>query len=133
LPRRERLATGAGALYWHIKNKDELLVAATDVVVDRALTKVSGHATPKKAIHGIALGVFDAIDAHPWAGAQLVRNPPPTAMLKIFERIGRQVQALRAPVGAQFTAATVLGSYIISESNQNAANGRPVRSGPGAG
>ena len=119
-----RLATGAGALYWHIKNKDELLLAATDVVIDGALAKVSGHAAPKKAIHGIALGVFDAIDAHPWAGAQLVRNPAPTAMLKIFERIGRQVQALRAPVGAQFTAATVLGSYIISESRQNAANGR---------
>lgn len=119
-----RLATGAGAIYWHIKNKDELLVAASEVVVDRALGEVSVHAAPKKAIHGIALGVFETIDAHPWVGAQLVRNPSPTAMLKIFERIGRQVQALRAPTGAQFTAATVLGSYIISESRQNAANGR---------
>jgi AcrR family transcriptional regulator len=119
-----RLATGAGALYWHIENKDELLVAATDIVVDRALAGVSLHATPKQAIYDIALGVFEAIDAHPWAGAQLVRSPPTIAMLKIIERVGRQVQALRAPAAAQFTAATVLGSYIISESRQNAANGR---------
>ncbi|HEY0465847.1 MAG TPA: TetR family transcriptional regulator [Polyangiaceae bacterium] len=119
-----RLSTGPGALYWHISNKDELLVAASDVVVARALAALRAHATPKKAIRSIALTVFETIDAHPWVGAQLVRNPPPTALLRIFELIGRQVQALRAPRGAQFTAATVLGSYIIAESRQNAANGR---------
>lgn len=119
-----RLSTGAGAIYWHIKNKDELLVAASDVVVARALGDVSAHATPKKAIVGIALAVFETIDAHPWVGEELARNPMPTAMLKIFERLGREVQALGAPASAQFTAATVLGSYIISESRQNAANGR---------
>jgi AcrR family transcriptional regulator len=119
-----RLATGPGAIYWHIKNKDELLVAASDVVVARALAAIRAHATPRKAIRSIALGVFETIDAHPWVGAELARNPPPTALLRIFERIGRQVQALRVPGGAQFTAATVLGSYIISESRQNAANGR---------
>ena len=68
--------------------------------------------------------MFETIDAHPWVGAQLARNPPPLAMLQIFERIGRQLEALRAPRRVQFTAATVLGSYIISESRQNAANGR---------
>jgi AcrR family transcriptional regulator len=119
-----RLATGPGAIYWHITNKDELLVAASDVVVARALADVSAHASPKKAIHRIAIGVFETIDAHPWVGAELARNPPPIALLRIFERIGRQVQALGAPGGAQFTAATVLGSYIISESRQNAATGR---------
>ncbi len=119
-----RLTTGAGAIYWHIKNKDELLVAASDVVVARALAGVSGHATPKKAIRSIALGVFETIDAHPWVGTELARNPPPTAMLRVYERIGRQVQALRATRGAQFTATMVLGSYILSESRQNAANAR---------
>jgi AcrR family transcriptional regulator len=119
-----RLATGPGAIYWHITNKDELLVAASDVVVARALREVNADASPKQAIHSIALGVFETIDAHAWVGAELVRNPAPTAMLQIFERIGRQVQALGVPSHAQFTAATVLGSYIISESRQNAANGR---------
>lgn len=93
-------------------------------MVARTLAKVSVSGAPRKAIRGIALGVFETIDAHPWVGAQLVRNPWPTAMLQIFERIGRQVQALRAPARAQFTAATVLGSYVIGESRQNAASGR---------
>jgi AcrR family transcriptional regulator len=119
-----RLTTGSGAIYWHITNKDELLVAASDVVVARALAHVGTQGTPKKAIHGIALAVFETIDAHPWVGTQLARNPPPIAMLRIFERIGRQVQALRVSGGAQFTAATVLGGYIVGESRQNAANGR---------
>ena len=28
-----RLATGSGAIYWHVANKDELLAAATDGVI----------------------------------------------------------------------------------------------------
>jgi len=119
-----RLATGPGAIYWHITNKDELLVAASDVVVNRALAEISAHASPRKAIHSIAVCVFEMIDAHPWVGAQLDRHPVPIATLRILERIGRQVEALRGPRGAQFTAATVLGSHILSESRQNAANGR---------
>ena len=119
-----RLATGPGAIYWHITNKDQLLSAASEVVVARALADVSAHATPQKAIHSLALAVFQTIDAHPWLGTQLARNPTPKATLQIFERIGRQIQALRVPTRAQFTAATVLGSYILSESRQNAANGR---------
>lgn len=119
-----QLATGAGAIYWHVKNKDELLVAATDVVIERTLAVASCNDSPQERIHYIALGVFETIDAHPWVGEQLALNPPPAAMLKIFERLGRQVQALGAPPATQFTATTVLGSYIISESRQNAANGR---------
>ncbi|MGO4431012.1 TetR family transcriptional regulator, partial [Streptomyces sp. MCAF7] len=34
----ERLATGPGAIYWHVANKGELLDAATDAVVATALT-----------------------------------------------------------------------------------------------
>jgi AcrR family transcriptional regulator len=125
-----RLATGPGAIYWHIANKSELLVAASDAVIVRAMSDVGAHATPRKAIHSIAVGVFEAIDAHPWVGAQLSRSPWQTAMLQIFERIGRQVQALRIPDGAQFTAASVLVSYIIGESRQNAANGRLYEPAP---
>ncbi len=122
-----RLATGPGAIYWHIANKSELLVAASDAVVARAMADVAAHATPRKAIHSIAVGVFEAIDAHPWVGAQLYRAPPETATLQIFERIGRQVQALRVPRGAQFTSASALLSYIIGVSVQNAANGEAAR------
>ena len=119
-----RLATGAGALYWYIANKSDLLVAATDAVVSRALGEVVASATPQQAIRSIAVGVFETIDAHPWLGAQLSRAPWRTPMLQIFERIGRQVQALKVPSGAQFTSASALLSYIVSVSIQNAANGR---------
>jgi len=119
-----RLATGSGAIYWHIANKSELLAHASDAVVARALDDVVAAATAHETIRGIALAVFDAIDAHPWVGAQLSVAPAQAALLQIFERIGRQVQALGVPAGAQFTAASALVSYIIGVSRQNAANAR---------
>jgi len=122
-----RLATGAGAIYWHVANKDELLVAATDVVVAAALAHEARDATPQEAIRAVAIGVFDAIDAHPWVGTQLARAPWRTAMLDIFERIGRRVQALGVPHAGQFTAASSLVSYILGVASQNAANAVTAR------
>jgi AcrR family transcriptional regulator len=119
-----RLATGPGAIYWHIANKSELLAAACNGVVALALGEVLTSTTPPETIRSIAVRLFEAIDAHPWVGAQLYRAPTETAMLQIFEGIGRQVQALRVPAGAQFTAASALVSYILGVSGQNAANGR---------
>jgi AcrR family transcriptional regulator len=122
-----RLATGPGAIYWHIANKSELLVAASDAVVVRAMTEVVASAAPRETIRGIAVSLFEAIDAHPWVGAQLFSAPAETAMMQIFERIGRGVQALGVPAGAQFTAALALVSYIIGVSGQNAANAANAR------
>ncbi|QSQ19437.1 TetR family transcriptional regulator [Pyxidicoccus parkwayensis] len=119
-----RLATGAGALYWHIANKSELLVAATDTVVARAMAEVPAVAKPREAIRGIAVGVFETIDAHPWVGAQLSLAPWETPMLQLLERLGRQVQAMGVPSRAWFTSASALLSYIVGGSIQNAANGR---------
>jgi AcrR family transcriptional regulator len=119
-----RLSTGPGAMYWHIANKHELLVAATDAVVARMMGEVVASATPHEAIRSIAVGVFEAIDAHPWVGAQLSRAPWETAIQQIFERIGQKVQALGVRGSAQFTAASALLSYILGVSIQNAANGR---------
>ena len=121
-----RLATGPGAIYWHIANKSELLAAASDAVVARAMADVGAHATPRKTIRSIAAFVFEAIDAHPWVGAQLSLSPWRTATLQIFERIGRQVQAMGVPGGAHFTSASALVSYIIGVSVQNAAQGRAL-------
>ena len=122
-----RLATGPGAIYWHIANKSELVVAATNAVVARAMGEVLASTAPRAAIRKIAVAVFETIDAHPWLGAQLSRAPSETASLQIFERIGRQVQALGVPRGAQFTSASALLSYIVGVSVQNAANGEAAR------
>ena len=120
----EHLATGPGAIYWHVTGKDELLSAATDAVVAGAVTAGTSDTTPQEAIRTLALGVFDAIDAHPWAGTQLARAPAQSPLLRVFEHIGRQVQALGVPHAAQFTAASALLNYVLGVGGQNAANAR---------
>lgn len=81
-----RLATGAGAIYWHVTNKDELLVAATESVVARMMGEGQAKTKPRDAIHHIALGIFDAIDTHPWVGAQL-SHAPNIRLRKIAEHL----------------------------------------------
>src|ERR1700733_396438 len=58
----ERLATGPGALYWHIADKSDLLTAACDAIVARAMEAPVTAATPQATIRAIAVGLFDAID-----------------------------------------------------------------------
>lgn len=118
------LGTGSGALYWHVAGKDELLAAATDDVIARVLTEVSGGTTPRAAIRAVASGVFDAIDAHPWVGAQLSREPWQPAILRILEGVGGKLQALGVPEEAQFDAATALVSYLLGLAGQYAAGAR---------
>jgi AcrR family transcriptional regulator len=130
----ERLATGPGAIYWHVTGKAELLTAAADAVLAEAVAAEDGGATPQEAVRALALGVFDAIDAHPWLGAQLTGSPGESPMLRLFERIGRQVRALAVPEPAQFTAASALLNYILGVAGQNAANARTAAaSGTGRG
>jgi AcrR family transcriptional regulator len=119
-----RLATGSGAIYWHVANKDELLAAATDDVIARAMTGVVRGAEPREAIRASALAVFDAIDAHPWVGAQLSREPWQSAVQQIFESIGEQLQALGVPERAQFDCASALLNYVLGLAGQYAAAAR---------
>ncbi|PRY36848.1 TetR/AcrR family transcriptional regulator [Umezawaea tangerina] len=119
-----RLETGHGAIQWHVANKGELLKAATAVAVAKAVGETAPDTPPREAIHTIALGVFDAIEAHPWVGGQLARPPWQSTMLDIFEHIGRQVRALGTPVATHFTSTTALLHYIIGAGGQNATNSR---------
>ena len=125
-----RLATGSGAIYWHVADKNDLLAQATDDVIARVMIEVAGDAGPREAIRAVALGVFDAIDAHPWVGAQLSREPWRSAMLQIFESVGGQLDALGVPERAQFDAASVLVNYVLGVGGQNAANARLHAGGP---
>lgn len=119
-----RLKTGPGAIYWHVANKDELLAAATGAVLADVLRGDEADTTPQDAIRAIALGMFDAIDRHPWIGNQLAGLASRSAALRIIERIGQQVQALGGPPDGQFFAASALFSYILGVAGQNAANAR---------
>jgi AcrR family transcriptional regulator len=119
-----RLATGSGAIYWHVANKDDLLTATTNNVIAHVMTAVVTGADPREAIRTIALGVFDAIDAHPWVGTQLSREPWQSAVMEIFEGIGGQLLALGVPERAQFDCASALVNYILGLAGQYAAAAR---------
>ncbi|GGA10288.1 TetR/AcrR family transcriptional regulator [Dyella caseinilytica] len=120
----ERLATGPGAIYWHIASKSDLLTAACDAVVARTMEARVVDARPKAAIRALALGMFDAIDAHPWVGSALTRAPGQLPMVRILEGIGQQVRALGVPDEEQWATVSALLNYILGVGGQNAANGQ---------
>lgn len=125
----ERLATGPGAIYGHIANKDDLLTAACDAVVAAALRPAAAGTaptapTPEHRIRAIALGMFDAIDRHPWVGAALGRGPGQLPGVRLLEALGGEVQALDVPPTAQWSTVLALWSYILGVAGQNAANAR---------
>lgn len=119
-----RLNTGYGAVYHHVANKDDLLAAATDDVITRVMAGVVIDADPREGLRGVALGLFDAIDAHPWVGTQLSQQPLRAATLEIYECVGRLLDAFGVPEEALFDAAGALMNYVLGVAGQNAAQAR---------
>ncbi|MEU5740643.1 TetR/AcrR family transcriptional regulator [Streptomyces tendae] len=135
----EHLATGPGAIYWHITGKAELLGAATDAVVAAAVTaEPTGTAdSPEDTVRAVALGLLDATEAHPWLATQLAtqlsRTPWGTVAPRIFESLGRQVQAMGVPEAHWFTATSALMHYILGAAGQNAVNSASAASAGSSG
>ncbi|MEE7558585.1 TetR family transcriptional regulator [Xanthomonas sp. Kuri4-2] len=127
-----RLATGAGALYWHVADKGELLATAADDVLRHALVLPGPDAgtSPEDSIRTTALNVFDAVDAHPWAGALLTREPWRPGALALFESLGGALLALGVPAHARFGVWSALVNYIVGAAGQNAANAASARLRP---
>src|ERR1700723_1267323 len=123
-----RLATGYGAIYHHVADRDDLLAAATDHVIARIVTGLDAGAGPRQALRGVACGLFDAIAAHPCAGAQLNPDPLRPAPPVTNETISQQLQALGVPQRALPDSAGVLVNYILGVAGQNAANARALAS-----
>jgi len=121
-----RLSTGYGAIYHHVADRNDLLAAATDHVIARIVTDLVADVEPQRALRAIALGLFDAIDAHPWVGAQLIREPWRPALLDIYESVSEQLQVLDVPQRALSDSAGVLVNYILGVAGQNAANARAL-------
>jgi AcrR family transcriptional regulator len=120
----QRLATGSGAIYWHIASKDELLITACDAIVARTLYTPTADATPQAIIRALALGIFDAIDRHPWVGSTLARAPAQLAVIRMLDRVGQQVRVLGVPAEEQWATVCALLNYILGVGGQNAANGQ---------
>lgn len=119
-----RLSTGPGAIYHHVANKDELLGAAADGIISKVVSDVRADEGPQQAIRAIALGVFDAIDAHPWLGVQLPREPWQPAAIRIWKAIGAQLNGLGISGRAQSNAGSALLSYVLGSAAQYAAGAR---------
>lgn len=122
----ELLATGAGAIYWHIANKSDLLAAACDAIVARSMNEVV-VTTPEATIRAVALGFFDVIDEHPWVGSALTSSPELSPIVRILEPLGRQIRELGVPDKQEWAAVGTLMAYILGVSRQNAANGEFAR------
>ncbi len=123
----ERLSTGPGAIYWHIDNKSDLLSAACEAIVVRTLAECAGGGTPTFAIRALALGLFDAMDAHPWVGSALMHSAGQQPIVRIVESIGQQVRALGVPSRKQWAVVSALFHYILGVSGQNASNTQYAR------
>ena len=123
----EHLATGAGALYWHVADKGDLLVAACDAIVARAIVLPVAASTPRNEVIAIAGGLFDAIDAHPWLGSALGRSAGQAPMLRIVEALGQRVRALGVPLDGQWATTSALLHFIVGVAGQNAANAQQAR------
>jgi AcrR family transcriptional regulator len=123
----ERLATGPGAIYWHIANKSELLAAACDAIVAHAMETTLSAAKPKASIRALALGMFDAMNAHPWIGSALAQAPGEMPIVRILERLGQQVRALGVTDRTQWAVVGALMNYILGVGGRNAANGQLAR------
>jgi AcrR family transcriptional regulator len=123
------LSTGSGAIHWHVADKSDLLATATDGVLTRVLTEVTTEGEPGEALRAFALGLFDAIDAHPWVGAQLSREPWRPALLGVYERVGGLLLALGVPDRALFDSGSALVSYVLGVAGQNSANARAATPG----
>jgi len=121
------LTTGRGAIYHHVTGKEDLLAAATDAIISTIVgtgaTRAAGEEDPRQALRALALGVFDAIDAHPWVGVQLSRQPQP-AVLRLWGRIGALLQDLGVTGTALSDAGSALLSYVLGATAQYAAGAR---------
>ena len=118
------LATGPGAIYWHVADKSDLVTAACDEIIARTMEAKPAGASPQETIRALALDLFDAIDAHPWVGAALMSAPGQLPMVRIFERLGQQVRTLGVSAEHEWSAVSALLNHILGVAGQNAANAK---------
>ncbi|HWS36589.1 MAG TPA: TetR/AcrR family transcriptional regulator C-terminal domain-containing protein [Actinoplanes sp.] len=128
----ERLRTGAGAVYWHVANKDELVRMATDQVIGSVVAGLGDEpgAGAEQRIRTLALAVYDTLDRHTWAASHVVAAHGMPHTMRLLERIGGLVAATGLPEDRHFAVATAIFLYLTSVTAQDA--GRAITAGPDA-
>ncbi|GAA1557639.1 TetR/AcrR family transcriptional regulator [Dactylosporangium maewongense] len=120
----ERLKTGAGALYWHVANKDDLVRLAADRVMGDALT---GGADA--SLHTLALAIYDTFERHPWAASHIGVVPPQPNALRLLDRIGTLVAKTTLPPERHFVTATAIFNFVTSVTAQESSNAATAAAG----
>lgn len=124
------LSTGAGAMYHHVENKSTLLAAASDRIIGIYLSDIPQGSDPSTAIRTIAAALWDTGENHPWVGRQLLLEPNPSTVAKIYESIGQQLAPLGVPQDDQFNVCSALAMYmagIVSQQISNNEFGRTLQ------
>jgi len=122
----ERLRTGAGAVYWHVANRDELVALAADRVLGAALATPPAAGDPEAELRALALAVYDALDPHPWAAAHVTVDPDLVNALRLLERIGRLLARTPLPAERHFMVATAIFNYVTGVTAQDSARAATV-------
>lgn len=128
----ERLRTGAGAIYWHVGGKDELVALAADRVVGDALAalpEAPSDAEAEAELRRLALGMYDALEQHPWAAAHVNGLELPLNSLRLLERIGTLLAHTGLPADRHFAVATTLFNYLTGVTTQDIHHAPPVAPG----
>ncbi|GAA1814334.1 MULTISPECIES: TetR/AcrR family transcriptional regulator C-terminal domain-containing protein [Brevibacterium] len=138
-----RLHTGPGSIYWHVGDRSGLLALACDAVLAAAAEEagsagesgVAGEGgsaptpEPIAAVRGIAVSLFDALDAHPWAGVILAGAASAPSLLTALDRIGTLLDEAGVARDAQFYQATAILNYVLGVAAQMARNARSAAGG----
>ncbi|MFD5818277.1 TetR/AcrR family transcriptional regulator [Streptomyces sp. NPDC127038] len=133
----QRLGSAATAVYWHIKNKDDLVRLASDAVWDEVELPALDTGDWRTAATAHATGVYAMLTRHPWLvqafGSHLLYGPGQARHndfgLAVYEKAGF------APADADRAAATTLAFVLgstLGPAAQVSLNRRLSRSGEGA-
>ncbi|MEU6976968.1 TetR/AcrR family transcriptional regulator C-terminal domain-containing protein [Streptomyces sp. NPDC046371] len=81
-------------------------------------------------MRAVALGLYDAVAAHPWLATQLAvqvtRRPWGAVTPRVFESIGGRVRTLGIPRSEWFATTSTLVFYILGATSQNAQPSDPA-------
>jgi AcrR family transcriptional regulator len=113
----ELLAVKPMALYNHVANKDDLLLALRDLVVDEiALPAETGDW--QASMRACALSAHHALRRHPWAGPIWVRPTPTRTLFRYMEARLACLRVAGFDVEAAYVAHHVLENYVVGYTNQ---------------
>lgn len=122
----KHLNTGSGAIYWHIKNKAALLVAACDAIVE-PIARPASQGSPSFGIRDFSGAIFDAIDNRPWIGSVLAQAPGSLPSVRIIELFGQQIRRMGVAPAKEWSVVAAILNYVLGVACQNAANATMAR------